>query len=418
MYLYIYIHIHTHAQTHTHTYIHTHTRACIQEDAPLRRLTADRLPDLQPQVCWRGTKSFDQSLLSGCFPHIWLFFDPIVRAQINHALLYPQLVPRSVAAYIHEMHYSKYTEPVIETERDLLFQAVIIQRRPDPSNLEPLVPYPDVHSMPRQNIEITVRGPPNARVWGKWQLDKNCHGIFQGLTCALVRDLEYVHVEYRTFTILCIGGPWEMEHVDIRAGGPAGALILYDTSRMDLRWCGVGGIDDGEFRCQEGIVVKDASMCNVTSSFLEFCGGALADCGVAISMQNQAILRVNASVFQHNYNHIQIMNHPIVRSGNCTFWNHSYALWLAYETATEGSQLALEHARIYGPVWRNEWRPNILVEVNNQRFSRHLTPDAPASSTSTTTRVNPRVRTAAMAAATEAAERAAAAADAAEAAFE
>jgi len=29
------------------------------------------------------------------------------------------------------------------------------------------------------------------------------------------------------------------------------------------------------------------------------------------------------------------------------------------------------------PVWRNEWRPAVLVERNNRRFSRHLAPDMP-----------------------------------------
>jgi hypothetical protein len=97
-------------------------------------------------------------------------------------------------------------------------------------------------------------------------------------------------------------------------------------------------------------------------------------------VQNQAVVRVNASVFQHNYNHIQIINHPIIRAGNCSFFNHSFALWLAFESAQEGSQLAVENARFYGPVWRNEWRPAILVERNIQRFSRHLQPDEPMPS--------------------------------------
>ena len=76
--------------------------------------------------------------------------------------------------------------------------------------------------------------------------------------------------------------------------------------------------------------------------------------------QNMALVRINASLFQHNYNHVQLMNRPIIRLGNCTFWNHSFALWLAHETAVEGSQLAAEDCRFYGPVWRNEWRPGIV----------------------------------------------------------
>ncbi len=31
-----------------------------------------------------------------------------------------------------------------------------------------------------------------------------------------------------------------------------------------MRWCGIGGLDAGEYRCQEGLVVKDSTMCNVT----------------------------------------------------------------------------------------------------------------------------------------------------------
>ena len=76
--------------------------------------------------------------------------------------------------------------------------------------------------------------------------------------------------------------------------------------------------------------------------------------------QNMALVRINASLFQHNYNHVQLLNRPIIRLGNCTFWSHSFALWLLHETAVEGSQLAAENCRFYGPVWRNEWRPGIV----------------------------------------------------------
>ncbi len=48
---------------------------------------------------------------------------------------------------------------------------------------------------------------------------------------------------------------------------------------------------------------------------LEFCGQGATGCGTSLSVQNHAVLRVNASLFQHNYNHLQILNHPIIRSG-------------------------------------------------------------------------------------------------------
>jgi len=51
------------------------------------------------------------------------------------------------------------------------------------------------------------------------------------------------------------------------------------------------------------------------ASVLEFCGQGSAGCGTSLSVQNHAVLRVNASLFQHNYNHLQILNHPIIRSG-------------------------------------------------------------------------------------------------------
>ena len=45
---------------------------------------------------------------------------------------------------------------------------------------------------------------------------------------------ETCHVEYETFTMLCIGGTWEFVHVDVRAGGPAGALCLFYESQVAL----------------------------------------------------------------------------------------------------------------------------------------------------------------------------------------
>jgi hypothetical protein len=324
----------------------------LEDDAPPRRFSTDLLPDLQPHI--------------------------------NHALKHPQMIPLEVADELEVAHAARYSESHLITDRDIILGGMASMRRPDPEeDAELLVPYPNVLSMPRLRVRIDVEGPPNARTWGRWRLDKNCFGSFTGLTCAMVRAHERTHVECETFTVICLGGPWEMSHVDFRAGGPAGAMVMLEDSEVDMRWCAVGGMDDGEYRCVEGLVVKDATLCNVTACVLEFCGGGPVACGTAVSVQNCAVLRVNASLFQHNYNHIQILNHPIVRSGNCTFWNHSYALWLAYETAEAGSQLALEDARIYGAVWRNDWRPAALVERNNQRFSRHLAPDTtpPAGST-------------------------------------
>lgn len=225
------------------------------DDAPTRRFAMDLLPCLQPQII--------------------------------HALKNPQMIPLEAAEELELAHASRYSESHLITDQDIVLEGMATMKRPDPHDPEPLVPYPDVLSMPRQRIRVDVRGPPNARVslsgcaglyehgdascdvltrvqwersksskssvnapvdrrpadaciddastapmahrrslaraalqtWGRWRLDKNSFGSLEGLTCGLARDLERTHVEYETFTIICLGGPWEMSHVDVRAGG-------------------------------------------------------------------------------------------------------------------------------------------------------------------------------------------------------
>ena len=323
--------------------------ADLRPDAPARRFDADRLPSLQPHI--------------------------------NHALEHADacVVSPEQAAEIELAHVSRFSEPVLVADEDLYLHGLYAHRRPADLDV-PRVPYPDAQRMPREDVRLIVRGPPNARVWGRWMLDKNCRGAFHGLTCALARAPEHAHIEYESFTMLVMAGPWVWSHTDVRAGGPAGAVCMFNGARLAAEWCGLGGMDEGEYRCHEGVVVKDTASCNVSASVMEFCGDGPAGCGTALSVQNSALVRVNSSLMQHNYNHIQILNHPIVRAGNCTFWNHSYALWLMVETAMEGTQLAVERCRFHGPVWRNEWRPAVWVDRDNQRLSRYEEPDTPAAS--------------------------------------
>ena len=168
---------------------------------------------------------------------------------------------------------------LVTDENLLIFQGLMSLERSDVHDDAALVPYPNVVTMPTKDVSIAVRGPANARLWGSWSLDKNCRGSFEGLTCALARAPEDSHVAYDTFTILCFAGPWHMCHVDLRAGGPAGAVVLFDDSEMAMQWCGVGGMDDGEYRCHEGVVAKDSAMFNATASVFEFCGEGPAGCG-------------------------------------------------------------------------------------------------------------------------------------------
>ena len=260
-------------------------------------------------------------------------------------------------------HCARMTEDILVTDEDLLLQGIFSMRRPQLN--ETLVRCPDALTMPRKSVRIHVRGPPNARLWGTWSLDKNCGGTFEGVTCALARAKETCHVEHETFTMLCMGGAWEFAHVDVRAGGPAGALCLFYDSEVNhfvshhnlqifwksesqvamlwcglaarnglrtleptpilnvepsqvtpptpsrplpatpcplpdtlqrtptrmqvvLRWCGRGGMDDGEYRCNEGLVVRDAATCNVSASVFEFCGEGCAGCNPAVSVQVRA----------------------------------------------------------------------------------------------------------------------------------
>jgi hypothetical protein len=213
----------------------------LESDAEERRFNADRLPDLQ--------------------------------AQINHVLRHPPLVTEEEAEEVDLCHMARYVEPVLVTTQDMIYQGFCTMRRPDSDGPpEKLVPYPNMHTFPRKDVKIQVRGPPNARTWGTWVLDKNCLGSFEGLTCSLACGPEDTFIEYETFTFVCLGGSWVFEHVDVRAGGPAGALVTYDSSQVVLRWCGVGGLDDGQYRCHEGLVIRDASFCNISASVLEFCG--------------------------------------------------------------------------------------------------------------------------------------------------
>ena len=42
--------------------------------------------------------------------------------------------------------------------------------------------------------------------------------------------------------MLCMGGTWEFAHVDVRAGGPAGAMCLFLDSQVVLPWSGGVGV--------------------------------------------------------------------------------------------------------------------------------------------------------------------------------
>jgi hypothetical protein len=161
--------------------------ADLADGAPARRFAADRLPCLQPQI--------------------------------NHALEHPRQIPAFEAAEIAKAHAARYSESHLVADRHMAFEGMVSVGRPDPDDAAPLVPYPNSLVMPRQRVRVDVRGPPNARTWGRWRLDRNCFGAFEGLTCSWVRGREWTHVEYSTFTIICLGGPWELLHVDVRAGG-------------------------------------------------------------------------------------------------------------------------------------------------------------------------------------------------------
>ena len=129
--------------------------ADLEADAPTRRLEADRLPVLQPQI--------------------------------SHMLQHPALVTEREAEEIHMAHCARAAEPMLVTDEDLLLSGILSMRRPAPNVTERLVPCPDSLTMPRKLVDVHVRGPPNARLWGTWSLDKNCRGSFEGVTCALAR---------------------------------------------------------------------------------------------------------------------------------------------------------------------------------------------------------------------------------------
>jgi hypothetical protein len=111
-------------------------------------------------------------------------------------------------------------------------------------------------------------------------------------------------------------------------------------------------MDDGEYRCNEGLVVRDAAMCNVSASVFEFCGEGCAGCNPAVSVQVREPTK-NYPLTPHTLRAQWSGGGRSLRAGARTYTStRSLARWYTHKTLSTHAHararvLALAHANAY-----------------------------------------------------------------------
>jgi hypothetical protein len=93
--------------------------------------------------------------------------------------------------------------------------------------------------------EFSVRGPPNAWVWGGWMLRPGASGEFTGITCAYLHPVDIRMDRYTSHLFLVFGGGswkpgegawggsrWNFTAMEGRVRGTGGVLYLRDNAQV------------------------------------------------------------------------------------------------------------------------------------------------------------------------------------------